>query len=231
MKAEFDLYIKGYRDEIDKNLIRFSGESSNFFADYKALKLKEWLPEYGNKSPLIADFGCGDGLMASYIANYFPQAKIHGIDPSPESIKVAQQKYPHFHFTINSDQKSDLDFDDNYFDIIYSAGTFHHIPFKYHEGYIQEIHRILKPNGIFILYELNPLNPLTSLIFRLSPIEVNAKMLNPWYAYRLLKNYGKLTRKFNFFFPKFLSFLRPIEKYMTKIPCGGLYAIMVRKSK
>ncbi len=232
MKAEFDCYIKDFRKNHDKEM-GLVGESSAFMAEFKAIKLQEWIPQRAKTAKKIFDFGCGDGLMTSYVNQYFPQAEIYGVDPSPESIKIAQELYPNMHFGINYDDKPDLEFADNSFDLSLAVGAFHHIPFKNHDGYMKEIFRTLKPNGTFVLFELNPYNPVTQFIFRRSPVEVNAKMLIPSYGYHLLKKYckpgDKITRKYYFFFPHFLRFLRPFEKYLTHFFLGGLYAIIVER--
>ena len=47
-KHEFDNYIKNYRQNLNQSLA-LSGETSGFFALYKAKKLREWLPELSNK--------------------------------------------------------------------------------------------------------------------------------------------------------------------------------------
>lgn len=230
MKAEFDHYIKDYRKNLD-NALSLSGESSSFFAEYKALKLKEWFLERIVISQHILDFGCGDGVMTSFVAQYFPNASVYGIDPSPDSIKTAQQTYPAITFSTNYEDKTDLAFQDNTFDLIFTAGTFHHIPFNNHEGYFKEIFRILKPGGSFVLFELNPLNPLTVITFKRNPIDQNATMMTPWYSYKQCKKIWqkKLNLKFFCFYPRSLGWLRPTEKYITKVPLGALYAIIGNK--
>lgn len=230
MKTEFDHYIKDYRKNLDSAL-SLSGESSAFFAQYKALKLKEWFPERLTAHQNILDFGCGDGLMTSCVSTYFPHAQLYGVDPSHQSIQTAQQAFPSLNFSVNSEEKTVLDFKDAHFDIIFSAGTFHHIPFEKHTHYLQELSRILKKDGIFVLFELNPLNPLTIYTFKNNPIDYNAQMLNSRYASKLchtLFQGKKVSRKFYCFFPRALRFLRPLEPYMTKLPLGAHYAIIIQ---
>ena len=48
MNHEFDKYINNYRENLDKSL-SISGETSDFFAKYKAKKLLEWFPNLANK--------------------------------------------------------------------------------------------------------------------------------------------------------------------------------------
>ena len=85
------------------------------------------------------------------------------------------------------------------------------------------------PFNCIVLFELNPLNPLTVLTFKRNPIDQNATMLKPWYAYHLAKNYGNAEIKFYCFFPKILKWLRPTERFLTKLPFGALYATIIKK--
>lgn len=228
MQSEFDNYIKDYRHNLDKAL-SISGYSSDYFAEYKAQKLKKWFPDQVQQSIKILDFGCGDGLMTHYVSQLFTKAQIYGIDPSLKSIETAQRLFPSLTFFVNHEQHVNLNFEDNTFDLIYAAGVFHHIPFDKHHQYIQELCRILKPHGFLVVFELNPLNPLTVLTFKRNPIDQNAHMMMPWYTYRLVKNCGKTTTKFYCFYPKFLSWLKWTEDFLIKVPCGALYATIVQK--
>ncbi len=229
MKAEFDSYIKDYRKDLDNHLA-LSGENSSFFAEYKALKLKEWLGKQALTAQKILDFGCGDGLMTNFVSVHLPNAQLYGVDPSPDSIKAAQKNYPHLRLSVSYDERYDLDFPTAYFDIIFAAGAFHHIQFKHHNGFYKELFRILKPNGVLVTFELNPLNPLTYRTFKKNPIDQHATMLKPWYAYQLGKEWArKRSLKFYCFYPHALRWLRFSEKYLTKIPAGALYATIFTK--
>lgn len=227
MHGEFDHYIQGYRPNLDKAL-SLSGESSTFFAHYKAQKLASWLSSLRNRAITILDFGCGDGLMTHFVQQQFPQAQVHGCDPSSKSIEVAQSNFSTIHFKVSSDQECTLPYDNETFDLIFAAGSFHHIPFTMHEGYLQELRRICKKHATIVLFELNPLNPLTTYTFKHNPIDQHATMLKPWYAYRLAQQYSRCTSlKFYCFYPRLLRWLRWTEPGMTKIPFGALYAVIM----
>lgn len=227
MEAEFDKYIEHYRDNLT-NALTLSGHSSMFFAEYKAKKLLEWLPHLANKSVTILDFGCGDGAMTNFVSKYFQQAQIFGVDPSIKSIENAQATYNHINFSVNSESDTKLLFKNEMFDLIFCAGTFHHIPFDYHSSYLNELRRITKKNGRIVIFELNPLNPLTALTFKRNPIDKNAKMLAPWYCKKIANTIGYNTIKFYCFYPKWFSWLRKTERLLEKIPFGALYAIIIK---
>ncbi|MFT6765690.1 MAG: ubiquinone/menaquinone biosynthesis C-methylase UbiE [Alteromonas naphthalenivorans] len=228
MKAEFDQFAKNYRGDQTEGHYFLTGENSHYFAQLKAEKLKEWLPAYFKGAPkTILDFGCGDGLMTHEVKKQFPQSEIHGVDNSPESIKIAKKNYPDIHYHVSTNNLSVLK--KQSYDVVLATHVFHHIYFNEHEHYIKELMNVLKPGGVFVFYELNPLNPGTWYIFRNHPMEVNATMLKPWYARKLVANYGKTDFISYAFFPHFLSFFRPLEKYITKVPFGGLYTIILKK--
>lgn len=223
---EFDPFAKVYRQKQTQYLAA-TGYDSHYFATLKANKLKEWLPTYLGYEPItILDFGCGDGVMVKEVQHVYPTAKLYGVDPSSESIAVAQQNLPKATFLISGESLSMLE--DAMFDVIYAAGVFHHIPFEQHEQYIQEFYRILKPQGVMVLFELNPLNLGTRYIFKNNPLEFDAKMLMPWYAKKLVGR-GYITTLYYCFYPKFLRSLGWTENYLTKVPLGGLYGTIAKK--
>ena len=223
MKKEFDQYIDGYRSNCDQAL-KLSGETSVFFAEYKAQKLAEWFPHQVRLSGKILDFGCGDGVMTHFVKKMFPKGELFGVDPSPKSIEAAKKYFSEITFSVNSEEKAHLNFEDHFFDLIFSAGVFHHIPFHHHGLYVRELARLLKPGGHLVIFELNPLNPLTVLTFKRNPIDRQAKMMWPAYTKRLTQKYGKTNTQFYCFFPKAFSWMRKSEPYLTKIPFGALYA-------
>ncbi|MBU6383010.1 MAG: methyltransferase domain-containing protein [Verrucomicrobia bacterium] len=228
MKQEFDQYIDDYRRHCDQAL-RLSGETSAYFAEYKAKKLSDWLKRKIPAKAQILDFGCGDGLMTQFVHNEFPNGQIYGVDPSPKSIEAAQKQCPGVMFSVNSEESMQLDFENHSLDLVFSAGVFHHIPFAHHDKYMAELARIVKPGGYIVLFELNPLNPFTVWTFKHTPIDRHAHMLRPQYTYRLMKQYGSTEVLFYCFYPKMFSWLRKTEPLLTKVPFGALYASLTQK--
>lgn len=92
------------------------------------------------------DIGMGDGWTCDYVKNKYGYA-VTGLTLNPEEAILANQKYPHVK-TIVSDVH-DMPLDDNSFDIILSRDSFEHFlsPFLA----LEEIWRILKPNGLFLV--------------------------------------------------------------------------------
>jgi SAM-dependent methyltransferase len=106
------------------------------------------LPSVSGKD--VLDLGCGTGYGTAHIAGKC--ASICGVDVSDEAIMYASQKYhaPNLTFkTIGKIGDEPLPFADAAFDVILSFQVIEHILDT--NAYLEEIHRVLKPGGIFIV--------------------------------------------------------------------------------
>lgn len=93
------------------------------------------------------DVGCASGYMISEIAAEYPNATFFGVDVYNKAIKYAKIKYPHIKFHLAPAEK--MSFKNNSFDLIISYETIEHVEDP--EGFLKEVKRILKKDGIFIL--------------------------------------------------------------------------------
>ena len=228
--AEFDDYVESYINEVNES-IKISGGSLHYFAEYKVSKMKDWLSKInGISTKNILDFGSGLGLAEVYFEKYFPESKLYGVDISEKSIGYAKKlSLNNSEFYVYDGNK--IPFENDRFDIIFSAGTFHHISPDKHLELMKEIRRVLSPNGIFFLFELNRINPLVRYMSYKSRFDVNADLLYPGNVNRKLKKAGfsNIQLKFIIFFPKLLNRLLFLESYLTKVPIGAQYCFILKK--
>jgi len=179
MKDGFDEYAKDY-DKILNESVRVSGEEAGFFAEAKIKLMCEQglrLEPLGRK---FLDFGCGTGNSYQYICKYFSEAIYYGVDPSKASVEEAKQKCGYAHF-YDFDGRT-LPFENEEFDIAFSSVVFHHIPFERHSGILEEIYRVLRPGGVFFLFEHNPYNPVVRKVVNDCPFDKYAVLLSPRYS-------------------------------------------------
>lgn len=95
----------------------------------------------------LLDVGCGTGFMIELLKKQ-KDAQYHGLDLSPEMIKVAKSKFHEsVHLVVGTADA--LPYDDNSFDVVCCVQSFHHYP--YPEKAMNEAYRILKPGGLYIL--------------------------------------------------------------------------------
>jgi 2-polyprenyl-3-methyl-5-hydroxy-6-metoxy-1,4-benzoquinol methylase len=100
---------------------------------------------------VILDGGCGSGYGLKRIYKSFRPKALYGIDILPREVQLAQhQKIPAKVFTRNL---VDTKFPSKKFDAVFIFTVLHHIP-EWRQA-LKEISRILKPNGILFVDELN----------------------------------------------------------------------------
>lgn len=227
---DFDAWAKNYRAIHSQN-IQLSGADSFYFAEQRITMLQA----YEKDAPLqVLDLGCGDGVSELFIQRYFPNWAVDGIDVSKESIDMAkQQQLPNASFSVYDGIS--IPFADGHFDIVLVAGVLHHVAFHLHNAMIAEMKRVLKKGGRLIIYEHNPLNPLTKYLVRTCVFDQDAKLLRCGYLQRQLEaQQFRISQRIYFIFipPKgFLKKLIPVEKYLQWLPFGGKYFIRAVKQQ
>ena len=98
------------------------------------------------------EVGCGNGHVCKHLARKY-NLKVTGTDVDPEMIQFAKEDIddiPHIRFLEMDATK--MHFEDKEFDIVLSFGVMHHIGDW--EGALEEISRVLKPQGYLIFGEL-----------------------------------------------------------------------------
>jgi ubiquinone/menaquinone biosynthesis C-methylase UbiE len=104
----------------------------------------------------VLDIGCGTGLLS---LKFLEKADclIHGIDSSPEMLQIFKNKIDKLDLSrkISCEFKDaeNLDLKKNFFDVIASTVSLHHIKNKY--PMIRKIYSLLKPGGKFVLGDID----------------------------------------------------------------------------
>ena len=142
-----------------------------------------------------------------------------------------ERKLPRANFVVYDG--CNFPFGDESFHVVFIAGVLHHIDFALHEALVKEINRSLKKGGSLVLFEHNPLNPLTRYLVKTCVFDLQAKLLPHYYTSKLLNRNNLLIKKKKFiiFFPRkgLLSKLIFLEKYLQWLPLGGQYFIWAKK--
>ena len=231
MTTDFDKYVSDYKKIINKTSL-ITGERFEYFIKLRValMEAKIYKKILSQKSMRILDFGCGIGATEVFLKSCFPDAEIFGIDTSAKSIKAAKGMQLNNVF-FSTSESSVLPFEDNYFDLIYSNGTFHHMEHKNHIMIFKQLFRILRDGGDLFIFENNPHNPLVIKAMKNNPIDKNANVVYPKLLIKILKNadFQFNTVNYYFFYPKWLKFLRFTEKYIRWFPLGAQYFVWATK--
>lgn len=204
--------------------IRMSGESPDFFAEYKVRDVAVALGATSLQQLKLLEFGVGVGNSLPHFRKYFPAATIVGADVSRRSLKVATERFPG-HAALVEIDGAQLPFADQSFDFVFVANVFHHIDRNDHAMHFRNLLRVLRPRGSLFLFEHNPYNPLTLYAVNTCPFDKNAHLITPGAMRRRLAEAGfvNIRVSFRIFFPRLLHVLRPMEKWLTRVPLGAQY--------
>jgi ubiquinone/menaquinone biosynthesis C-methylase UbiE len=97
----------------------------------------------------VLEIGCGNGF-GGYLLNQLRPKSYVGLDVMEEQIAIACKKYPQYQFLVQ-DAANLSRFADASKDVVIIFGVLHHIPEW--RKVIDEIKRVLKPNGSLFLEE------------------------------------------------------------------------------
>ena len=222
-KTEFD-YLSNNYDETLKKSFPSALEEVNYFSTYKIKLIHKLL---GNKKNInILDFGCGSGNSLDIFPKYFQSSNLWGYDVSKEFIKKIKKRKKNVKLTSNLSK-----IPKEKFDLIFISNVLHHIDKKNHIRILSNCRSFLNKTGVIYIFEHNPINPVTNYIFKNALIDRNAEMVpSKRLVGTALKAKLKVASlKYTPFFPKQLSFLRFLEKFLVWIPLGAQYLLILNK--
>jgi SAM-dependent methyltransferase len=228
--AEFDQFADEYYRMHAAN-ISASGETPDYFAEYKIKDIALQLQADGVTPRAILDFGSGVGNSIPYFRKYFPNSALTCADVSQRSLDVSQERNRgrESYARIDGDR---LPFADDAFDLVFSACVFHHIPHVEHARWLSELNRVAAPGGRLFIFEHNPLNPLTMSAVRTCPFDENAHLIGGGaFARRIAAaKWSNAEVRYRIFFPRMLKMLRPLEPYLRRVPFGAQYYVFGQKA-
>jgi SAM-dependent methyltransferase len=223
-KMQFDQFAGDYERILNQS-VAASGEDSAYFSEYKALYLRRLLPPaFSGK---VLDFGCGIGLLSSFLKKHLAASRVDGFDVSCESIQkvdavLAQQGV----FTSDSAQLS------RDYQLIVAANVFHHIARAERQKVFDDLADRLGRGGNLVVFEHNPANPVTRRVVERCPFDKDAVLLPPAESIGCAKAAGLAALRHDYivFMPRFLAWLRPLEPWLAWLPAGAQYAVVARKN-
>ena len=222
--AEFDKFAEEYLATHAAN-IRISGEDPDYFARAKIDEVaRRWSALKPVEPQTILDFGTGIGNALPYLNTRFPTAAITGLDVSEKSLAIAEARFPGV-ATLMPYDGGEIPLALGSFDLIFSACVFHHIEAAEHVRLFTHLKRLLKPGGLMIVFEHNPVNPVTRYIVATCPFDENAVLI-PAAALKARQRqagFGDVRVTYTGFFPGALKALRPLEPMMGVLPIGAQY--------
>lgn len=103
----------------------------------------------------ILDVATGSGFFLDTVANAVPanvQVVGYGIDVNPKAIDSASQRFPESNYHFETMNSHHMTYENQTFDIVCISNSLHH--FDEPHSVLNEMTRVLKPDGLLIVYEM-----------------------------------------------------------------------------
>ena len=225
--AEFDAYDRNYNEVVDRAL-SFSGLSVDFFTRVKADYFLELLASSAlpAKRPDVIDIGCGIANSHPLLAGQV--ARLVGVDVSSACIAAAAARNPENEYATFDGVN--LPYPAESFDAASAVCVFHHVPIADRVRLASNVRRVLRPGGVFAIFEHNPLNPVTLHVVRNCEFDKDAVLLSKYKTERLLADAGfrEISTRFILFIPASGHRWRRMERLFARLPLGAQYCSVAR---
>ena len=224
MPTEFDNHAAAGYEKLLEDPVRQRFGEPQFFFERKLVLLRALYEQYARptQSASWLDVGCGKGTFLQIGKKHFGEAA--GCDISAGMIQGSNGL--NIRHQISPRQ---IPFADKSFDLVTAICVYHHVEAGDRPSLTADISRVLKPKGLFCMIEHNPINPITQLIVRRSPIDSHAHLLTAGKARRLARaaQMNVLATRYFLYFPERLYLkMAAIEVALAPIPLGGQYAVL-----
>lgn len=223
--VDFNEYADSY-NEILRTQLSFFSKDDTYFAKYKIDIVKR---KTASNIKTILEYGCGIGRNIPFLQDAFKNSEIHGTDISQDSLTLAKKTNPNVHFFP---LHSNTNLPKEYYDLIFIAGVFHHIPPCERIASIEKIKFSLKEDGRIFIFEHNPYNPITRKMVKECPFDKDAELITMNKLADMFYNEGLtvVSKGYTLFFPPRLHMLVSSERFLTKLPLGGQYFLEIQKT-
>ena len=225
--GSFDRFADGYEQLLDDPMRRRFADDSGFFILQKCRTLQRHLQRDlpSGKRLRILDAGCGPGTAMTFLRE---SCHVVGSDVSTAMLEHAVREGP-----VVAQEPFDLPFKTGAFDAAFAFCVYHHVPAEERVRHLREVSRVLRPGGRLYVFEHNPLNPVTRLVFNRAPVDQGCHMIPRRQLSRMFREAGldDLRHGYLLFVPQSLGrIFGPLEPHLEWLPFGGQYFVSGRRT-
>jgi SAM-dependent methyltransferase len=227
---DYDRHRNRYREELDR-AVGFTGKDHDFFTEAKAQELIELaerrLRDVSRVDAL--DVGCGIGLTDRFLRGRF--GSLTGVDISPGILEQAAETNPDVRYQLYDGER--LPFEAESFDLTFAICVVQVLPRPHQVRFLHELSRVTRSDGLVVVFEHNPLNPLTQLVARRFSLEETRHLLGKRELLALFRQSGLQVAEGGYVlvFPTRNRPLRALERRLRKLPLGAQYYLAARSAR
>ena len=226
---EFDRYRESYNHAVNR-AIAFSGQKVELFTRAKAHDLLRTIALHFNTTDglNLLDVGCG-------IGNYHPfltpvVGTVSGADVSRACIAKAQERNPGVSYSAYDGDH--LPYPDGKFDVAFCVCVLHHVPPDRWQHFVNEMRRVTRAGGLIVVYEHNPMHPLTRKVVHDCEFDRDAVLLTMAQSRALLEGAccADVTTRSILTLPPMGGFVGRLDTLFARLPFGSQYRAVGRLS-
>jgi 2-polyprenyl-3-methyl-5-hydroxy-6-metoxy-1,4-benzoquinol methylase len=218
MPAEFDPYAEKY-DKVLAHSLGTAGDVDRF----AAYKVDEVACRVDARNVArVLDFGCGVGRSLPHLVSAFAGSEVWGYEPSEQCALAALQRAPTSHVMTEWSA-----IPAGAFDCVLAANVFHHIPATEQVAALRRCGGALSAAGSLFVFEHNPINPLTRIVFERCPFDRDAAMIARRRMIALGAEAGLRVRRtaFTLFVPFGGRVAGALQHALAWLPLGAQYYV------
>lgn len=227
--AEFDAYSDSYTQAI-RDATAFVGQQPEGFTRRKTDALIDLVRRRLGElhKTRVLDVGCGPGETDRVLGDRF--LELHGVDVSSEMVARAMETNPWATYASYA-EASQLPYDEGDFDLAFAICVFHHVAPAGRAHLMREMVRVTRPGGLVVIFEHNPLNPLTRKVVRNCVFDKDAILLGRREVSGLFRetDLDPVESRYILFVPSESPRTRAVERSLAWLPLGAQYYAAARK--
>jgi SAM-dependent methyltransferase len=226
--VDFDRSADDYSRRVE-GAVSFAGRQHGFFLDAKVALLEKTIERHFGPShePSVLDLGCGVGEIGRRLDR--SGRRMLGVDVALGPLRRARQVLPARPFVRFDGYR--LPFRADGFDLVLAVCVVHHVPPRERPGFFAEMARVVRPGGLAVVFEHNPLNPLTRYAVSRCELDRDAVLLGAREVRKLLAGAGlSIGEQGNLlFFPWAAGPWGWLERKLRAVPLGAQYFVAAEK--
>ena len=225
--TDFDRYRESYEEALDE-AISFAGQEHEFYVEAKARRLLELARRHRGGRPLrVLDVGCGIGLTDRLLLPHV--SSLEGVDVSAGMVERARKANPAAAYQVYDGRT--LPFADGEFDVSFAITVLHHVEPPDRAPLLAEMGRVTKRDGLALVFEHNPLNPLTRRVVRGCAFDEGVELIGRGELEGLYRAAGLsvVAAEYLLFFPWRARPFALLERGLTRLPLGAQYVVAGRQ--
>jgi len=153
-----------------------------------------------------------------------------GIDTSERSVEQAKRTFPSGEFLPYDGR--DFPYEGGTFDVSFAINVLHHVDPIDRDRFVGEMLRVTRPNGLVVVFEHNPVNPLTRLTVARCEFDEGVVLAGSRSVARLLRGNGAsmISSRYVLFLPIDRPWARTVEGWLGWLPMGAQHMTVAARS-